>query len=294
MGKGKILITGATGELGGLTLEHLLKMKNIKKEQVVAMARKENKNLSNKGIEIRIGSYDDRESLNKAFSGIEKLLVISSPSLDNAHRLQQLINVIMSAKDNKVEHIIFVGLADAEKRLFGLEDVDMAMEHMILALGIPYTFMRNPVYLNELRYDLHTAMKTGKLISATKGKEINYVIKSDLALANAIVLSEDNHKNRIYDLRSNELITYPEIAAILSDITGKTIPYEEKSVEEVITHLEDAGIYKDSIELLVNSFHKLISENQFTDTSNDLVKLLGEELSSKKEAILSLLDLKND
>lgn len=290
---GKILITGATGELGGLTLEHLLKMKNISKEQVVALARKQNENLSNKGIELRFGDYDDSESLDKAFRGIEKLLVISSPSLDNARRLQQLFNVIMSAKKNKVEHIVFVGLADAEKRLFGLEDVDMAIEHMILALGISYTFMRNPVYLNELLFDLQTAMKTGKLMSATKGKGFNYVVKNDLALANATVLSEDGHQNKIYDLRNNELMTYPEIATALSDIAGKTILYEEKADEEVIAHLVDANVDKESAELLVNSFQKLISENRFTDISNDLAKLLGENISSKKDAILSLLDSQN-
>lgn len=290
---GKILITGATGELGGLTLEHLMKIGNITNEQLVALARRQNENLSNKGIEIRYGDYDDCESLDKAFQGIEKLLVISSPCLDNAQRLQQLFNVIMSAKKNNVEHIVYVGLADAEKRLFGLEDVDMAIEHMILALGIPFTFMRNPVYLNELSYDLQVALKTGKLISATQGKGFSYVIKHDLALANATVLSEEGHLNKIYDLSSNELMTYPEMAVILSDIAGSTILYEEKIAEDVINHLVDANVDKESAESLVNSFQKLISESHFTDMSNDLAKLLGENISSKKDAILSLLDSQN-
>lgn len=288
---GKILITGATGELGGLTLEYLLQMKNISKEQVVALARKENENLSNKGIELRFGDYDDRESLDKAFMGIEKLLVISSQSLDNTHRLQQLVNVIMSAKKNQVEHIVFVSLADAEKRSFGLEDVDMAMEHMILAVGIPYTFMRNPVYLDVLCYDLQIAMKTGKLMSATQGKEFNYVAKRNLAFANATVLSEEGHQNKIYNLNSNELITYPEMAEILSGIAGKTITYEEKPADEVIANMVDEGMDEEAAKSLVYSFQKLISENQFTNTSSDLVKLLGENISTKKDAILSVLNL---
>lgn len=288
---GKIMITGATGELGSLTLGHLLNKKNISKEQVVALARKQNENLSNKGIEVRIGSYEDRESLDKAFSGIEKLLIVSSPALNNAQRLEHQFNVVMAAKKNNVEHIVNVGLANPEKRTFALEDVDMATEHMIQAIGIPYTFMRNPVYLNELKHDFQLAIKAGRLLSATQDKAFNYVLKSDLALANATVLSQDGHQNKIYDLSSHELITYSEIAEILSQIAGRTIAYEEKTAEEVISHLADANINKEAAEMLVNSFQILIAKNQFTETATDLKKLLGEKLSSKKEAVLSLLDL---
>lgn len=286
----KIMITGATGELGGLTIQHLLQKKNISKDQVVALVRKNNENLSQKGIELRIGDYDDVESLDIAFKGIEKLLVISSPSLDNSVRLQQLLNVIFTAKKNSVEHIVFVGLANSEKRLFGLEDVDMAIEHVIMALGITYTIMRNPVYLDEALYDFRIALKTGKLFSATNGKEFNFVLKSDLALANATVLSEDGHKNKIYDLSNDELMTYPELAMIMSEISGKEVIYQEKTEEEVILNMVNSNSNKEAAELLVKSFHRLISKNQFIDTSTDLKKLLGKNKSTKKQAIYSLLN----
>lgn len=288
---GKILITGATGGLGGLTLEFLLEMKHIPKEQVVALVRKPNVDLFDKGIEVRLGDYDDSDSLDRAFNGIEKILVISSQSLDNMHRLQQLFHVIMAAKKNNVEHIVFVGLADADKRLFGLEDVDMAMEHMILASGITYTFMRNPVYLDVLLYDMQLAIKTGKLLSATNDCAFNYVVKRDLALANATVLSEDGHQNKIYDLSSNDLMTYSELAKILSDVTGETITYEEKAADEVIANMVDENIDIEATKSLVESFQKLISEEQFINTSDDLAKLIGNNASTKKEAISSLLNL---
>ena len=104
---------------------------------------------------------------------------ISSPSLDNAHRLQQQFNVITSAMKSDVEHVVYVGLANAEKRLFDLEDVDMATEHMILALGMPYTFMRNPVYLDVFQCDFHAAMSTGRLLSITRGQAFKFLIIND-------------------------------------------------------------------------------------------------------------------
>lgn len=288
---GKILITGATGELGGLTIDHLIENKKVPKNQIVALARRHNEKLSSKGVEVRIGDYEDIESLETAFKGIDKLFLISTQELYTPLRMKQLINAVLSAKKNEVKHIVFVSFSKPEKKLFEIEDVDIAIEHMIYALEIPYTIMRNPVYFDELRHDLKIAKEAGVLLSATKGKSFNYSLKSDLALANATVLTEEGHINKLYDLSHNELMTYQELAEILSDITQKKIDYQEKSEEEVIANMINHNISKEAADLLVGYFHRLISENEFNYTSNDLVKLLGNSISSKKEAVLSLLSL---
>lgn len=288
---GKILVTGGTGNLGSLTIDHLLNKKGIPANEIIALVRdkKRANHLSNKGVELRIGSYDDLDSLKKAFNQVEKLLVISSPSLNNTVRIQQLFNVVMAAKSSQVGHIFFVGLADAEKRLFGLEDVDIAIEHMIRALNIPFTFLRNAVYLDEIAFDVNSAIKNGELTSSTKGNAFNYVLRSDLALANATVLSEQGHENKIYELVSPKLITYPEIASILSDKFGKEISYREATSEETIDNLINSGVNSEAADLLVNSFQRYIAEGQFRYTSNNLVHLIGEQATPIKQAIASLI-----
>ncbi|MEC1304894.1 SDR family oxidoreductase [Lysinibacillus capsici] len=285
----KILVTGASGNLGSLTIEHLLNEKNVPAHQIVALVRdkKRAEHLSSKGVELRVGTYDDIDSLEKAFVGVDKLLIVSSPVLDNVKRLKQQYNVVMAAKSAEVKHIVLVSLADADTRVFGLEDVDMATEHMIRAVDIPFTFMRNSVYLDEVMFDLKSAVQKGKLISSTKGKEFNFVLRSDLALANATVLSEEGHENKIYELVSSELISYPKIASILSDLSGKTIEYKETSEDEVIKNLIDSGVNKEAAEMLVHSFQKNIAEEQFQSSSNDLAKLIGER--PVKNAIASLI-----
>lgn len=289
----KVLVTGATGNLGSLTIDHLLNKKHVSSEQIVAMVRdkKRAEHLSNKGVELRVGNYNDMDTLIEAFNGIEKLLIVSSPSLDNIERLNQQYNVVMAAKVAEVKHIVLVSIADADKRLFGLEDVDRATEHMIRAVNIPFTFMRNGVYLDEIMFDLKNAIENEELVSSTKGNGFNFVLRSDLALANATVLSEEGHENKIYNLVNSKLISYPEIASILTEITGNEIEYRESSEKEVIKNLTDSGVSKEGAELLVHSFQTNIAKGAFQSTSDDLNQLIGEY--STKKAIASIIERNN-
>lgn len=286
----KMMITGATGELGGLVINHLLKNKKNPLKQLVALARKDSKHLANKGIEVEIATYDDIDSLNGAFSNIDKLLIIPTQELDTAIRMQQLINVLVAAKNNAVKHIVYVSFSKPEEKLFGVEDIDIAVEHILFAYKIPYTILRNPVYFDELRHDIKIAKETGKLLSATKDKKFNYSLKTDLALAIATVLTEDGHQNKLYDLSSDELMNYSELAEILTTILDTRIIYEEKSGQQVIDNMIHHGVEEPAANLLVNYFHTLIAENKFDYTSNDLKKLLNGCVTSKKDAVKSLLN----
>ena len=95
-----ILITGATGHLGGHVLENLLKKTDA--SNIAVLVRDENKaaDLKAKGVEIRVGNFNDAASLANAFNGIDKMLLISSSDLED--RLGQHKNVIDAAKNASV------------------------------------------------------------------------------------------------------------------------------------------------------------------------------------------------
>jgi NAD(P)H dehydrogenase (quinone) len=108
-----------------------------------------------------------------------------------------------------------------------------------------------------------------------------------LALANATVLSEEGHENKIYELVSPELFNYPKIASILTELTGQTIDYKESPADDVINNLVNTGFNKEVAEMLVHSFQENIANGKFQDTSNDLTKLIGER--SLKDSIATLI-----
>src|SRR5690606_36484397 len=103
-----ILVTGATGQLGAATVDHLLK--HTEANDIVALTRDENKAsaLKEKGVEVRIGDFDDTDSLHKAMKGIDKVLLISTV---DPSRFQQHKNVVDAAKSAGVKHIVYTGIS---------------------------------------------------------------------------------------------------------------------------------------------------------------------------------------
>ena len=101
-----VAVTGATGQLGSLVIKHLLN--KLPANQIVAVVRNIEKAapLAAQGVEVRYGNYMDQASLVKAFIGIPKLLLISSPdAFDETLRMVQHANAIRAAKMAGVEHI---------------------------------------------------------------------------------------------------------------------------------------------------------------------------------------------
>ena len=94
----KILVTGASGQLGALVVDSLLA--KVPAERVVAMVRRAEAAapLEAKGVEVRLASYGDAEALGRALSGISRVLLISSSEVGN-DRAAQHKSVIDAAKD---------------------------------------------------------------------------------------------------------------------------------------------------------------------------------------------------
>ena len=101
-----ILVTGATGNLGKATINALLN-RGISPNEFIALVRDEDKatELVSKGLQIRIGDYQNFELLIRAFKGVDKLLLVSSSS-DISKRYEQHKNVINAAKEAGVGHVI--------------------------------------------------------------------------------------------------------------------------------------------------------------------------------------------
>ena len=102
----KILVTGASGDIGRKTLLHLLKLKPT--SQLVGLVRDPDKakDLAARGIELRRGDYLDAVSLPAAFKGIEKLMLTSTHAFTDRNTAHA--NVIDAATTAGVRHLVFM------------------------------------------------------------------------------------------------------------------------------------------------------------------------------------------
>ena len=144
----KILVTGATGHLGSLVVESLLA--SVPAEQLAVSVRNPSKSagLSERGVDVRHGDFDDPASLDTAFAGIDRLLIISTDG-DNETRTRQHLAAVDAATRAGVGFVAYTSIARADSSKVSLAPVHQATEGAIRATGIPYSFLRNNWYLEN-------------------------------------------------------------------------------------------------------------------------------------------------
>jgi NAD(P)H dehydrogenase (quinone) len=270
-----IVVTGATGILGGLVIEHLLK--KVPASDIIASVRNVEKasNLADLGIEVRYGDYLDMESMKKSFEGAEKVLFISSPDSDNTLRVRQHANVVQAARDAGVKHIAYTGYAFGEESQVPLALVHMATEYAIRTTNIPYTFLRNALYTEVfVNPGLGAAIESGELVTNTGNGLLNAVTRDDLARAAAAVLTEEGHENKSYNLVNPQPWTFDELAQVLSEVTGKKVVHRSVSYNEMKEYLVKAGLPEPVAELSAG-IYQAVAEGETSKTSEDLTKLIG-------------------
>ncbi|MBX3244625.1 MAG: SDR family oxidoreductase, partial [Acidobacteria bacterium] len=233
----KIAITGATGQLGGLTVR-ALKEKGFG-DSVVALARTASK-AGDLGVEVREADYNHPETLETALQGIDKLLLVSSNEVGK--RAEQHQNVIDAAKRAGVESIVYTSLLRADTSQLNLAAEHAATEAALKASGISFTILRNGWYTENYTASIASALENGAFYGSAGDGQISSAARSDYAEAAAVVLTTDDHEGKTYELAGDVPYTLTELSEEISKQTGRSIPYTDVPEEEYAKALLGAGL----------------------------------------------------
>ncbi len=286
-----ILITGATGHLGSATINFLLK--KMPASQLVTLVRDENKaaDLKAKGVDIRVGTYDDTASLDKAMQGIDKVLLIAGTDEDN--RVQQHKNVVDAAKKAGVQRIAYTSrtLKDRDTMENQLMEGHFQTEDYIKASGLAYTLFRNVLYMDVLpQFVGPNVFETGINLPTGQGK-VPFALRNEMgeAMANALAADEGN-ENKVYQLTGNESYSLGDVAVALTDLSGKPVHYTPAQKSAFEAQLKGRGV-PDVIARRIVGFLTDIKNGQEDAVSHDLENLLGRKPASLKEGLKTLFSL---
>jgi NAD(P)H dehydrogenase (quinone) len=272
---GKILVTGASGNLGRKTLQHLLKRRPA--SDLVGLARDPEKaaDLAAQGIEIRKGDYFDYGSLLNAFSDIEKVLLIATVGFSD--RNTQHYNAITAARQAGVKHLVYTPVVRREGSNFILPEItvpDIFAEQTLKASGLIYTIVRQPAFLETFQFQFGDKVyEKGLRVLAGDGKQAP-ASQEDIAEAQAAVLAEEGHENKIYSLNSDPAVSYAEIAQILSDTCGTSVPLIPVTDEEYIAYQVAEGLPELFAQFAL-AWVRGTNLGEYGELTNDLERLIG-------------------
>jgi NAD(P)H dehydrogenase (quinone) len=282
-----ILITGATGHLGKATIDFLLK-KGISPNNIAALARSEDKaaELKAKGIQVKMGNYDDYDSLLEATKGIDKMLLISSSEMTKSRAVQH-IQAIKAAKENGVNHIIYTGFMrthdDPASPLWFIAKDHVETEKYLKDSGIAYTLFENGFYMDMLMDFVGKNILETKTIFVPAGEgKINFVFRSEIAEALANVLTTSGHENKVYHIGTEEPVSFSEIAGYISEITGQKINYHSPEPEVYVDTLIKHGV-PEMYARMFSAFAVAFAANTMNVPTTDLTKLLGRKPTTVKD-----------
>lgn len=281
-----IALTGATGQLGQFVVEALLK--TVPAKEIVAIVRNPAKAeaLSKQGLIVRQGDYNDQAALTQALAGVEKLLLISSSEV--GQRAAQHRNVINAAKAAGVKFIAYTSLLHADTSPLGLHVEHVETEKLLAESGIPFALLRNGWYSENYLASAPAALAHGVFLGAAGEGKIASATRADYAAAAARVISEEGHAGKVYELAGDSAWTLSDLAALLSEASGKKVVYQNLSEADFAAALKGAGLPDGLAEMLADSDIGA-SKGGLFDDSQTLSKLIGRPTTSIADSVNDLL-----
>jgi NAD(P)H dehydrogenase (quinone) len=293
-----IVISGASGDLGRRITSLLLEQ--LPASRLILLTRNPASlaPLAALGAEVRKADFDDYASLQQAMKGGEVLMLISTLSIGK--RAQQHGNAIKAAAAAGIGHIVYTsscGVQPQSPSLSGQEH--LATERLLQKSGLHYTILRNSWYADVIaQLLLPMCVATGSLVSSTGDGLVAPVAKQDCARIAAGVLRKYwQHEQAIYEVTGPELLSFADIAAVMSEHSGKRISFVNVSHQEKLAMFDAMGVQRDYEEGMMNentnawasnemiTYEMAIKRQFFSVCSNHVGLVTGQRALSLREVL---------
>ncbi|MBI3203035.1 MAG: SDR family oxidoreductase [Myxococcales bacterium] len=289
-----LLVTGAAGQLGRRVVELLLE---TKAGRVFAGTRSPEKcdDLAKRGALVRKVDFDEPETLRDALAGVDRVLLVSTDSMEPGKRGQQHDRAIGVLANAGVEHVVYTSLARAEAGSPVLLAGDhISTERALAESGLAHTILRNNLYTDLLMMSLPKAVAVGKLLAAAGTGGAAYVTREDCARAAAAALSSPFAGTRTLELTGPAVVTYAELAQLASELCGMRVAYVPMEPDAMTNAMVTQGGMPEAVAQLWVSFDVGMARGYFGPASTAFRELTGnpptsvaEFLSAHRDALVA-------
>ena len=283
-----IVLTGATGKLGSRVVERLLT--RVPGDQIGVSVRDPDSasSLTQRGVRVRHGDFDDPATLDAAFEGADTVLLVSAGNPDESAAVEQHRTAVDAAKRAGAGRVVYTSHMGANpSSKFSPMRVHAATEDVLRESGIAFTSLRNGYYTATVNLFLGDAPQTGSLALAADGP-VSWTDHDDLAEAAAIILVDGGFDGPTPALTAGHALDMAEAAGIAAEVTGRPIAIERVSDEEYRASLTARGMPPGAAAFLTTVFHAS-RDGEFAAVDPTLARLLGREPRTVREVLAATL-----
>jgi len=288
----KIIVSGASGQLGSLVIEELL-ARDVAPASLILVSRTPDtdhlKAYAARGASVRFGDFNDPASLDAAYRGGTHMLLISI-SGGGGNRPELHRAAIDAAVRVGVRQIAYTSYVNADRYSESTIAVDHRRTELILQQsGIAWTMLRNQIYANGLVDQAAQIVREGRFMTHTPDARVAYVTREDCAAAAAAVLTTPGHENQAYNITGPDAIGPRELVALASEISGKPIELVALSEADYRRQLAAAGMPEGAINGTI-SFGAELDSPFLREPSTAVADLTGRPAMSVRQLLTDSRD----
>lgn len=267
----KVLVTGASGNVGRHVAEHLLKMG----EEVVVAGTDVLKLTGMFGEETDSVFLDftNPSTFHEALKKVDRVFLIRPPHLGKPQDLYPFIDAM---RLHNIRLVSFLSLMGVEKNTIPPHH---RIEKYIEVSGIPYSHIRPGFFMQNLS-GIHSVeiREKDEIFVPAGNSSTSFIDAEDVGLSVAIVLHEsERYRNTAYTITGAEALTYYQIADILSRVTGRKITYAKPGYLKYRSYyIKQRGLDKGYVNVTV-ALYFMTRIGTAKEVTADFVTLTGKQ-----------------
>jgi len=268
----RVLVTGATGRIGGQLVPRLAGYNDIAVRAFVRNAKKA-ASLEASGAELALGRLEDPQSVRIAVDGIDTVVLITPATPDAADQASSVLTAAKAAGVRKIVRIsVFKAAVDgptAITRLHGRTDIE------IQESGLTYTILRPPFFMQNLFFMAADSIaREGRLYFGIGYGKLGMIDLRDIVeCAESCVISEA-YGDQVFTLTGPESIGFHHIASRLNNILGRPVQYIPVPPEAVERSIRAMGMGEWYAQVM-RDLCRAYSENWGDLTTDSVARITG-------------------
>lgn len=269
MSSDRILVTGATGQLGARIVQQLLK--RVPVDRIVAGGRNAAK--APRGVQFKAVDYDRPATIDAALEGVTRVVLVSGNEVGK--RVAQHKAVIDAAARAGVQLLAYTSILRASVNPLQLAAEHRGTEAVLAASGLPFITLRNGWYSENYTGTASLAIQSAVVQSAAGEGRISTAARDDYAEAAAVLILRDDHEpGQAHELAGSTSFTKREYAALLSRKSGRNVVVQDLTEAQYTAALVHAGLPEAFAAILADSDARA-GEGWLFDDSRTLEKTIG-------------------